>query len=173
MGQEANKEVVVRRLIGRADSFELLLRAFSFPDEALAQALVDGSLATDVRACLLDAGAETCRANHAADSLRRWEAMNPVDLLTVMRRVYSQLYLAPGGSTPVFPYESAFLHVERGLDGAPVLFRSPVTLDVERQMHEAGVAAKNERKEPCDSIFEECGFLSCPSSQCSNARCSR
>ena len=51
-------------------------------------------------------------------------------------------------------------HVERELPGIPTLFRSPVTLDVERQMREAGVVAKNGRKEPCDSVFEEFEFLS-------------
>lgn len=58
------------------------------------------------------------------------------------------------------PYESAFLHVERGLSGIPSLFRTPVTMDVERCMREAGVVAKNARKEPCDSVFEEFEFLS-------------
>ena len=42
----------------------------------------------------------------------------------------------------------------------PALFRTPVTLDVERLMREAGVVAKNARKEPCDSVFEEVEFLS-------------
>ena len=80
--------------------------------------------------------------------------------LADMRIVYSRLYLAPGGHTPIFPYESAFLHVERGMKGVPALFRTSVTLDVERLMREAGVVAKNARKEPCDSVFEEFEFLS-------------
>ena len=45
------------------------------------------------------------------------------------------------------------------MKGVPALFRTPVTLDVERLMREAGVVAKNARKEPCDSVFEE--FDSC------------
>ena len=64
------------------------------------------------------------------------------DLLADMRIVYSRLYLAPGGHTPIFPYESAFLHVERGMKGVPALFRTSVTLDVERLMREAGVVAQ-------------------------------
>ena len=52
------REEVVRRAVGKADAFELLSCAFAYPDERLAQGLVDGSFADDARACLLDAGAD-------------------------------------------------------------------------------------------------------------------
>ena len=94
------------------------------------------------------------------EALAAWRDASAADLLADMRIVYSRLYLAPGGHTPIFPYESAFLHVERGMKGVPALFRTSVTLDVERLMREAGVVAKNARKEPCDSVFEEFEFLS-------------
>lgn len=150
----------VTKAVGRADMCELLACAFAFPDERLAAGLCDGALTVDAEACLRDAGADEAVAREVADDLRAWAGSDAVELRARMRKTYSRLYLAPGGHTPIFPYESAFLHVERELPGVPVLFRSPVTLDVERQMHEAGVAAKNERKEPCDSVFEEFEFLS-------------
>ncbi|WP_080801201.1 TorD/DmsD family molecular chaperone [Arabiibacter massiliensis] len=150
----------VRRAVGRADLCELLSCAFAYPDERLVEGLMDGSLADDALACLVDAGCDEASARAAADGLRAWPDAGPDELLHAMRRTYTRLHLAPGGRAPIFPYESAFLHKERGLPGVPALFRTPVTLDVERQMREAGVQAKNNRKEPCDSVFEELEFLS-------------
>lgn len=150
----------IKRIVGKADACELLSCLFAFPDENLAQGLVEGVLADDAEACLHDAGADPSEAEKAASGLRAFADAPVHDVLSDLRRIYSRLYLAPGKSTPIFPYESAFLHVQRGLPGAPALFRTPITLDVERQMHEAGVAAKDERKEPCDSVFEEFEFLS-------------
>lgn len=157
MGQEED----LKQAVGLADACELLSYAFAYPDERLAQALVDGTLADDAQACLSDASvAANAEAEAAAEGLRAWQGASVEETLSVMRKTYSRLYLAPGGHTPIFPYESAFLHVERGLPGIPALFRTAVTLDVERHMREAGVAAKNGRKEPCDSVFEEFEFLS-------------
>lgn len=158
MGQEDD----LKQAVGMADACELLSCAFSYPDERLASALVDGALADDARACLSDAGLAVDEVNGsaAAEGLHAWRGASAEGLLSDMRKTYSRLYLAPGGHAPIFPYESAFLHVEHGLPGIPVLFRTPVTLDVERHMREAGVAAKNARKEPCDSVFEEFEFLS-------------
>lgn len=156
MGQEED----LKQALGLADACELLSYAFAYPDERLAQALVDGTLADDAQACLRDAGVAFDGANAAAERLRAGQGASVEETLSAMRKTYSRLYLAPGGHTPIFPYESAFLHVERGLPGIPALFRTAVTLDVERHMREAGVAAKNGRKEPCDSVFEEFEFLS-------------
>lgn len=150
----------VKKAVGKADVCELLACAFAFPSEQLAQGLTSGALADDAEACLLDAGATDDSARQVANDLRAWQGADAAELHSRMCITYSRLYLAPGGHTPIFPYESAFLHVEKGAPGIPALFRTPVTLDVERQMHEAGVAAKNERKEPCDSVFEEFEFLS-------------
>ena len=150
----------VRRAVGRADVCELLSCAFAYPDDRLVGGLVDGALADDARTSLLDAGLGASVAQDATDALRVWLDADREELLHAMRRTYTNLYLAPGGHAPIFPYESAFLHAERGLPGIPALFRTAVTLDVERQMREAGVAARNMRKEPCDSVFEEFEFLS-------------
>lgn len=156
MGQEED----LKQAVGLADACELLSYAFAYPDERLAQALVESTLADDARACLSDAGVAADGASAAAERLHVWQGASVEETLSVMRKTYSRLYLAPGGHTPIFPYESAFLHVERGLPGLPALFRTSVTLDVEQHMREAGVAAKNGRKEPCDSVFEEFEFLS-------------
>lgn len=146
--------------VGAADVCELLSCAFAFPDERLAQGLCNGTLIDDAEACLGDVGVDEHSARVVSEDLRAWVGSNAYELRAHMRKTYSCLYLAPGGHTPIFPYESAFLHVERGLAGTPSLFRSPVTLDVERHMYESGVVAKNGRKEPCDSVFEEFEFLS-------------
>lgn len=150
----------LKRAVGKADACELLACAFAFPSDRLAEGLASGALADDAGTCLRDAGADGDVVHEVADRLRVWQGADVVELHSRMRVTYSRLYLAPGGHTPIFPYESAFLHVEKGVPGVPVLFRTPVTLDVERQMHEAGVAAKNERTEPCDSVFEEFEFMS-------------
>ena len=62
------REEVVRRAVGKADAFELLSCAFAYPDERLAQGLVDGSFADDARACLLDAGTDLATADSVAES---------------------------------------------------------------------------------------------------------
>lgn len=150
----------LKRAVGKADVCELLACAFAFPSERLAEGLASGALADDARECLMDAGVDREAAQDMAEGLRAWQESDAYELYTRMRITYSRLYLAPGDRTPILPYESAFLHVEKSAPGIPALFRSPVTLDVERQMHDAGVAAKNERKEPCDNVFEEFEFLS-------------
>lgn len=150
----------IRKSVGMADGCELLSCAFAFPSEALAKGLSDGSVMEDARSCLLDAGVADGVGASAVEGLGTWAGFDVAELYVGMRRVYSLLYLKPGSDTPVFPYESAFIHVQRGLPGAPALFRTAITLDVERQMHKAGVAAKDERTEPCDSVFEEFEFLS-------------
>ena len=150
----------LRMAVGRADACELLSQAFAFPGEELARGLVEGAVADDARSCLADMGVADDAVDAATSGLRAWSGASVADVLADMRKAYPHLYFTPGGHTPIFPYESAFLHVVSGAEGAPVLFRTPITLDVERSMLDAGVAAKNSRKEPCDSVQEEFEFLS-------------
>ena len=42
----------------------------------------------------------------------------------------------------------------------PSLFRSPTTIDVEKQFASAGISPANKRKEPVDSFSNECFFIS-------------
>ena len=75
------REEVVKRAVGKADAFELLSCAFAYPDERLAQGLVDGSFADDARACLLDAGADPAAADSTAEALAAWRDASAADLL--------------------------------------------------------------------------------------------
>lgn len=153
------------RVVGLADSWELLSCALSYPDEHLARGLAEGSVACDIAGCLGDAGAGAS-ATLCAEQLEAAVAFasgpegSAGDLLPCLRRGYTALFLAPGMHVPVFPYESAFRHRAVGANGVPALFRSPVTLDVEKQMREAGVTPADARTEPVDSVWNECMFLS-------------
>ena len=51
-----DNELRLLNIVGRADMCELLSHAFSFPDEELVSALVDGSFGDDCASCLADAG---------------------------------------------------------------------------------------------------------------------
>lgn len=155
-----SEENTLRRTIGMADAFELLSCLFTFPDAHLAQGLSEGAVAEDAQSCLVDMGASEADVTTVVSALGEWQAADVEPLLSIMRIKYSELYLTPGGHTPIQPYESAFIHVERGLTSAPALFRTPVTLDVEQCMREAGVLPKNARQDPCDSVYGEFAYLS-------------
>lgn len=169
----------LRRAIGLADVCELMAAAWAFPTAELAAALADGAFADDAAAALEDAGAVGGEAAEAVSALRGLsrsgyggavedsrvvecvedpESAN--ELFSALRKGYSLLFLAPGSQVPVFPYESAFRHCALGASGVPALFRSPVTLDVERQMRAAGVTPADARTEPADSVWNEFAFLS-------------
>lgn len=154
------QEDTLRVYVGKADVFELLSCLFAFPDMHVAEGLSAGTIAEDVGSCLVDMGVNEAEVAEAVVGFVPWRGTDPSELLASMRITYSELYLTPGGHTPIQPYESAFIHVERGLASAPALFRTPVTLDVERCMREAGVVPKDARKEPCDSVFQEFAYLS-------------
>lgn len=141
-----------------SDLSSLLAVGFRFPEnESLASGLADGAFLKDWRASWEDACAgesfdeeivSECaevfaRADHAA-----------------MRREYSRLFLAPGADVPIWPYESAFRHDAAGKEDVPNLFRTQATVDVERQMADAGVRPKHLRTEPCDLCATELEFLS-------------
>lgn len=141
-----------------SDLSSLLAAGFRFPgDDSLPSGLADGSFLKDWCASWEDACAgepfdqkivSECaevfaHADHAA-----------------MRREYSRLFLAPGADVPIWPYESAFRHDAAGKDDVPNLFRTRATVDVERQMADAGVRPKHLRTEPCDLCATEFEFLS-------------
>ena len=149
----------VRCAVGLADSCELLSAAFAFPDEALAAALVDGSFRDDALACLSDAGAPEAARDRADRCLEGFTGVDAAHFEGVLRKGHTILYLTPGNDVPVWPYEAAFRYTAENHQGAPSLFRSARTLDVERHMREAGVLPKNARKEPSDSVWNELSFL--------------
>ncbi|HIR01747.1 MAG TPA: molecular chaperone TorD family protein [Candidatus Aveggerthella stercoripullorum] len=146
----------IRRAVGMSDLASLLAAVFRFPeDEKLASALVDGTFLADWQASWEDACGVPCDAGHV-ESCR--VAFSCIDH-AALRREYSRLFLAPGAEVPIWPYESAFLHRKAQRTDVPNLFRTRVTVDVERQMNEARVRPVHARTEPCDSMGTEFEFL--------------
>lgn len=153
-------EKTLRNVIGLADSCELLATVASFPDGALADALSDGRLAADARACLEDCGVAPDEVSDVCEPWEKLAGKSRDAVLAELRRTYSLLFVRQGSGVAVWPYEAAFLHDNAGMKGEPVLFRSAVTLDVERMMREAGGLPQDSRVEPCDSVWDEFMFLS-------------
>lgn len=153
-------EAGIRRLVGMADLCELMAATFAYPEnDELAQALADGSYAHDLAASLADAGAQPHDVNDAVGQLACFEDASPTSAYEWLRKGHSILFLAPGGATPVWPYEAAFKFTAAGREGEPALFRSPVTLDVEQHMKEAGVQTEDRLASPADSIWSEFSFM--------------
>lgn len=151
---------VLRRAIGLADLCELASAAFAFPTRELAAALSGGSFAEDCRSCLEDAGLGADVVEGAMAGFRSFEG-RPVEVLfDLLRKGSSLLFFAPGGESPVWPYEAAFLFAASGREGEPTLFRTACQLDVEKRMREAGVLPKDARTEPSDSVWNELSFMS-------------
>ena len=141
-----------------SDLSSLLAVGFRFPeDESLASGLADGSFLKDWCASWEDACAgesfDEEIVSECAEVLARADH-------AAMRREYSRLFLAPGADVPIWPYESAFRHDAAGKEDVPNLFRTQATVDVERQMADAGVRPKHLRTEPCDLCATEFEFLS-------------
>lgn len=152
-------EESVRRLVGLADCFELLKSMFAFPEEALVDGIVSGSVAQDMVTCLEDAGANESEVARARSCFADVDCSDGEALYALMRQTHSQWYLAPGSKVPIFPYESAFRFVSSGQKGTPSLFRTPVALEVKKSMAEAGVVPVDAAREPVDSIWNELSFL--------------
>ena len=154
-----NNEAKLLQLIGLADLCELSSALFSYPDKNVADGLVGGAIASDMASCLSDAGADADDIDRSRAFLEEFGARDEDELLDALKKGSSLIFFAPGYQVPVWPYEAPFKFVASGKEGVPTLFRAPVTLDVERQMKEAGVRARNDRKIPCDSVWAELGFL--------------
>lgn len=152
-------EKALREVIGLADACELLASASAFPSDALADALVDGRLLADARACLEDCGIGSDEASIVCEPWEKLVGGDRDEILEDLRRTYSLLFVRQGNGVAVWPYESAYLHAEAGIGGEPALFRSAVTLDVEKMMREAGGLPLDARTEPCDSVWHEFMFL--------------
>lgn len=182
---EGAMDLTTRQLEGLADICELMAATFAYPsDGSLAEALVDGSYASDLQGCLSDiagddhpdvcgepCGAPTCDSGEVAApasgdldgtlarELGELATRNPGELADLLKKGHSVLFLAPGANVPVWPYEAAFRFVQQGRPGTPSLFRSPIELDVERHMRAAGVLPQHARTEPPDSVWNEFSFM--------------
>ena len=152
-----NSDVELKKIIGLADACELLGALYRYPDQAIADAVKDGSIKEDAYSCLIDAGIEDAVAEDLTRSFYQPEHDN---VMGSLRRCHSFLYERQGRGVPIFPYEGAYLHTSAGRPGSPALFRSPVALKVEGLMREVGVIPKDSRVEPCDSVWDEFEFLS-------------
>jgi len=147
----------LQRAVASADIFALFSTAFSWPDDGLAQAVLDGSFDGDLQACLDELGCPLGTATGVQDVLE--PGMAPEALLAALRREYSRLFLMPGTSALIFPYEAAFRHVAAGRPGIPALFIAPATKDVERRMRAFGALPATARREPVDSVSCELDFV--------------
>lgn len=155
----------MRKVVGLADGCELMSALKRFPDNDVAAAVASGSVHDDAVGCAKDVAAArddgragdiealcegfVCAADEDAEALG-----------AALRRAWSLLYARQGSGVAIFPYESAFVHVREGLPGAPALFRTALTLRVEKTMRESGVLPKDAETEPCDSAWNEWAFLS-------------
>ena len=124
----------VRCAVGVADACEILAVATMFPTPELAQALCDGGIQDDARACLEDCGVSCERAAQAVSVWDDFNGADQRDALSQIRRGYSLLFVRQKDGVAVWPYESAHFHRAEGKKGEPVLFRSPLTLAVEEAM---------------------------------------
>ena len=135
----------MRKVVGLADGCELMSALTRFPDNDVAAAVASGSVhddarwlrAKDVAAARDDGRAgdiEALREGFVCAADEDAEALG-----AALRRAWSLLYARQGSGVAIFPYESAFVHVREGLPGAPALFRTALTLRVEKTMRESGV----------------------------------
>lgn len=147
----------IHRAVGMSDMALLLAAAFRFSEDGkLAAALADGSFLSDWVASWQDACDDAPLGDRLVERCRM--AFSRAEH-AALRCEHSRLFLPKGSECVVWPYESCFLHKESGVEGVPFLFRTPIALDVERQMAEAGVRFENARTEPGDSVQVECEFL--------------
>ena len=159
--REAAGVADLRRVVGLADLCELLAATFAFPANGdLANALTSGAYLADAAGCLADAGCPVAQAQNECRELEAFVGRDAAGLAQDLRRGHSLLFLSPGSQGPVWPYEGAFRFAATGTAEAPSLFRSPVTLQVEKATGEAGLLPATARTEPVDSVWGELGFLS-------------
>ena len=156
----ASFENDIHVLVGLADTCELMEATLRFPTEDLAQALIGGAYSQDALSCLRESGLASDKLSSLGQALSSFDGRNHAQLVDVLKKGYSLLFLAPGSDVPVWPYEAAFRFVASGKEGIPSLFRSPITMDVERLMRAAGVFPRDARTEPADSVWDEFSYLS-------------
>lgn len=153
----------VAKVIGLADLCELMSVTFAYPskeDLSLAQALSDGSYASDAVSCLKDAGASGDDMDAVRSLLDSFAGRAIAELHEELRQGHSILFQTPGGETPVWAYEAPFKYVAAGREGSPSLFRSPATVDVEQLMAKAGNPYTMGLHQPADSIWAELAHMS-------------
>ncbi|MEC4175526.1 molecular chaperone TorD family protein [Adlercreutzia sp. R7] len=154
MKQELNE---IARWSTLADFYELFGVAFSFPEEPLARAVSTGALFGDLEA--IGAELECPAVLEGANRPEAFARKEPSELLVILRRSYSQLYLEPGRLRRVYPYESAFAFAESHESGMPTLVVTRAALSVEHFMRRARALPEDRHSRPVDSIECEFGLM--------------
>lgn len=142
-----------------ADAYEICGRIFEFPNSDLVELICNRAILDEIAkisASLEDGGYE----GYETSLIENLTCENPSVLLDNLKKEYSILFLTPGAHVPIWIYEAPFRFVQDGREGSPSLFRSPTTIDVEKRMVNAGLNPPNRRKEPIDSMSDECYFIS-------------
>lgn len=156
-----DQQLRLRRLVGLADSCELMAAAWVFPDQDVPAALVSGAFAADARACLVDADA----APEVVEAVgRAFETAGPLDdaaaVRAQMRLGHSRLFLITDEPPRIYPFEGPFKHMAANGEGMPALFGTRTVHAVRDAMRAAGVEPADSRTEPVDSAWNEFAFLS-------------
>lgn len=147
----------ISRWSALVDFYELYGIAFSFPEEALGEAVARGAFFDDAIAIAEDLGVEDARAIVEPQGASRYP--DGASALSDLRRVYSQLYLEPGRLRRIYPYESAFLFAGSHESGMPTLMVTRAAMDVERYMRQARALPADRLTHPVDSIENEFALL--------------
>ena len=144
-----------------ADLFEITGTLFLFPDEDTVGSIIEGTFSdhlADIDQFVPYEDDE--KLDDSIQCLDRLKVLSQSDLFEELRKGYSALFLHSGSGVRIWPYEAPFRFVNDGRTGMPSLFRSPTTIDVEKQFASAGINPANKRKEPVDSFSNECFFIS-------------
>lgn len=150
----------VRLHTGLADICELMAAVWQYPDERLAAALVDGSLAADAHGCLADAGADPETLDRVDRAFAGFDDVDAHELWERLRLEHSRLFLIAVGRPNVYIYEGPFKHVRAGREGEPGLFGTITVHAVKDIMRASGVIPADADVEPVDSVWNEFSFLS-------------
>lgn len=151
---------VTRQITGTADSIALLSAAFSYPDAALVDALLNEAFQSDLQNCfeemsMRNEGAELCAEITASIPGTETEV-----ILDSMRAEYTRLYYGLGKLRIISPYEPVYRKLEADPHAKrPTAFITKSTHDVESYMEAYGVLPESARREPVDHFTTELDFL--------------
>ena len=150
----------LRTHTGLADICELMAAVWRYPDERIAAALLDGSIAADAHGCLEDAGADLEALERVDRAFAALGGTDAHELWERLRLEHSRLFLIAVGRPTVYAYEGPFKHVQAGQEGEPGLFGTISVHAVKDFMRASGVVPADADTEPVDSVWNEFTFLS-------------
>ncbi|MBR2790008.1 MAG: molecular chaperone TorD family protein [Eggerthellaceae bacterium] len=139
-------------LFAAADLFQIGAMALDYPTEPVAEGFANGTLMTDVQACLAEMGVDgdiVAAGSESPDPKTIWEAL---------KVEHSRLF-ANVRNPVIWIYETVFCRPE-GEEDSAMLFVSPDCLHVEESMKRAGVELAADNRQPADYLPTELQFLS-------------